>query len=78
MSVSSISRCRLTPTMLTTHASGLAFGPLDGTPGESSDQYAIEHNDAAELSGRRPRFGRESDVVWKSRLLEFDLWHLRQ
>jgi hypothetical protein len=78
MSVSSIRFGRETHAMLTTHASGLAFGPLDGTPGKSSDQYAIEHDDAAELSGRRPRFGRESDVVWKSRFPEFDLWHIRQ
>lgn len=78
MSVSAISCHHESHAMLTTHASGLALGPFDGTPGESSDQYAIEYNDAAELSSGRPRFGRESDVVWKSRLLEFDLWHLRQ
>lgn len=78
MSVSAIKYRRETHAMLTTHASGLAIGPLDGTPGKSSDQYAIEHDDAAELSGRRPRFGRESDVVWKSRFPEFDLWHIRQ
>lgn len=78
MSVSSIGCCRESHAMLMTHASGLAIGPFDRAPGESPDQYAIEYNDAAELSGRRPRFGRESNVVWESRFLEFDLWHIRQ
>lgn len=78
MSVSAIKYRRETHAMLTTHASGLAVGPLDWAPGKSPDQYAIEYNDAAELSGGRPRLGRESDVVWESRFLEFDLWHIRQ
>ena len=78
MSVSSIGCCRQAHAMLTRQASGLALGPFDRAPGESPDQYAIEYDDAAELSGRRPRFGRESDVVWKSIFLEFDLWHIRQ
>jgi hypothetical protein len=58
--------------------SGLADGPFDGTSGKSSDQYAIEHDDAAELSGGRARFGGKSDVIWESRVFEFDLWDLQQ